>query len=54
MSSKTVYGLLKETLQELESYQCYFAVKEFNPMVEKLQAAINSLEADPNIYKLVK
>jgi len=54
MSSKTVYGLLKEVLQNLEDYQHWFAVKEFDPMVAELSAAINSLDTDPNIYKVVR
>jgi hypothetical protein len=51
---KTVRDLIREVLQDLEDYQHYFAVKEFDPIVAKQRAIINSLDTEPNINKVVK
>jgi hypothetical protein len=47
MSSKTVYGLLKEAMHDIEDQEFYVAEL-------KLAIILKSLESDSNIYKLVR
>jgi vacuolar-type H+-ATPase catalytic subunit A/Vma1 len=66
MSSKTVYGLLKEARdlmkksfyslypQEFEEFIDDAQGKLFYEALDKLETALNSLETDENIYKHIK
>jgi hypothetical protein len=47
MSSKTVYGLLKEVMHDIQDQEFYVAEL-------KLDIVLNALETDSNIYKLVR
>jgi len=58
MSSKTVYGLLKEARELIVKSNFSQYLQEVEELtdcaIDDLNEALKSLEADPNIYKLVR